>query len=284
MADSKSEIVVYSRSDQGGLVARGEPVTARNAPAIVRPPAARPSSPGRSSSRARSPTPTPARTTCTPSGVPRLGRGAQVWSCCGSPPATSAQYLQALDSSVPTKKLHLAALRQFFDRLVNRHVCRHQPGRDRQGRALRRRRRQDAADRPRTGPDAPQVDRRLEPGGPPGPGHPRGARLHRRPRRRRREARLSRASSTTGHSILSDSPRRAASRARSPCGTTLRGILLEYIEAAKISEGPPLPHGVPQDEDAHQERDDRHRHLPDDEAAAQGRGPAGPLLAALVPR
>src|SRR4029077_8362045 len=29
---------------------------------------------------------------------------------------------QGLDLAVPTKKLHLAALRRFFDRLVNRHV------------------------------------------------------------------------------------------------------------------------------------------------------------------
>ena len=36
MADSKSEIVVHQGTDQGGLVARGEPVTARNAPAIVK--------------------------------------------------------------------------------------------------------------------------------------------------------------------------------------------------------------------------------------------------------
>ena len=28
-----------------------------------------------------------------------------------------------MDLSVPTKKLHLAALRRFFDRLVNRHAC-----------------------------------------------------------------------------------------------------------------------------------------------------------------
>ena len=28
-----------------------------------------------------------------------------------------------MELSVPTKKLHLAALRRFFDRLVNRHVC-----------------------------------------------------------------------------------------------------------------------------------------------------------------
>lgn len=36
MSQRKSEIVVYQGADQGGLVARGEPVTARNAPAIVK--------------------------------------------------------------------------------------------------------------------------------------------------------------------------------------------------------------------------------------------------------
>ena len=36
MGDTKSEIVVYRGSDQAGLMARGEPVTARNAPAIVK--------------------------------------------------------------------------------------------------------------------------------------------------------------------------------------------------------------------------------------------------------
>ena len=36
MTDKKSEIVVYRGADQGGLVAQGEPVTARNAPAIVK--------------------------------------------------------------------------------------------------------------------------------------------------------------------------------------------------------------------------------------------------------
>ena len=38
-------------------------------------------------------------------------------------PGDVGAYLQALDLSVPTKKLHLAALRRFFDRLVNRHAC-----------------------------------------------------------------------------------------------------------------------------------------------------------------
>ena len=39
-------------------------------------------------------------------------------------PGDVGAYLQGLDQlSVPTKKLHLAALRRFFDRLVSRHAC-----------------------------------------------------------------------------------------------------------------------------------------------------------------
>ncbi|MHC5538990.1 tyrosine-type recombinase/integrase [Singulisphaera rosea] len=38
-------------------------------------------------------------------------------------PGDVGEYLQGLELAVPTKKLHLAALRRFFDRLVNRHVC-----------------------------------------------------------------------------------------------------------------------------------------------------------------
>ena len=37
-------------------------------------------------------------------------------------PGDVGEYLQDLDLAVPTKKLHLAALRRFFDRMVNRHV------------------------------------------------------------------------------------------------------------------------------------------------------------------
>jgi integrase/recombinase XerD len=37
-------------------------------------------------------------------------------------PGAVGRYFQELDVAVPTKKLHLAALRKFFDRLVNRHV------------------------------------------------------------------------------------------------------------------------------------------------------------------
>ncbi len=37
-------------------------------------------------------------------------------------PGDVGEYFQDLPLAVPTKKLHLAALRKFFDRLVNRHV------------------------------------------------------------------------------------------------------------------------------------------------------------------
>src|SRR4051812_13721106 len=37
-------------------------------------------------------------------------------------PGSVGDYFQKLDVAVPTKKLHLAALRKFFDRMVNRHV------------------------------------------------------------------------------------------------------------------------------------------------------------------
>jgi integrase/recombinase XerD len=38
-------------------------------------------------------------------------------------PGDVGAYLQAMELSVPTRKLHLAALRRFFDRLVNRRAC-----------------------------------------------------------------------------------------------------------------------------------------------------------------
>ncbi|WZP01232.1 tyrosine-type recombinase/integrase (plasmid) [Isosphaeraceae bacterium EP7] len=38
-------------------------------------------------------------------------------------PGDVGEYLGSLELAIPTKKLHLAALKRFFDRLVNRHVC-----------------------------------------------------------------------------------------------------------------------------------------------------------------
>jgi integrase/recombinase XerD len=48
------------------------------------------------------------------------GRGIEL---PGVSPGDVGEYLQGLEVATPTKKLHLAALRRFFDRLVNRHVC-----------------------------------------------------------------------------------------------------------------------------------------------------------------
>ena len=69
-----------------------------------------------------------------------------------------------------------------------------------------------------------------------------------------------------------------------PVRHDLEQFLRDYIEAAGITEGPLFRTGVPPDEDADDQGDERHRHLPDDEAAAQGGGPAGAVLAPLVPR
>jgi integrase/recombinase XerD len=38
-------------------------------------------------------------------------------------PSDVGKYLQGLKLAVLAKKLHLAALRRFFDRLVVRHIC-----------------------------------------------------------------------------------------------------------------------------------------------------------------
>ena len=90
-------------------------------------------------------------------------------------------------------------------------------------------------------------------------------------------------------SIRSDSRRKAASRARSRCGTTWSSSCwptsrLPGSPKAPSSDRLSLPTGVPQDEEVDRQGDERHRHLPDDEAPAEGGGPAGPVLAPLVPR
>ena len=123
MADSKSEIVVYSGPDQGGLAARSEPVTARNAPAIVK-------AAGRSAEFAweeffQAEIANAHTRKDYLHAVRKFltwveGRGLELPQIT---PGDVGAYLQALDLSVPTKKLHLAALRRFFDRLVNRHAC-----------------------------------------------------------------------------------------------------------------------------------------------------------------
>jgi len=123
MTDSKSEIVVYSGSDQGAIAARGVPVTARNAPAIVQ-------AAGRSAEFAweeffQAEIANAHTRKNYLHAVQKFlawieGRGLELPRIT---PGDVGEYLQALELGVPTKKLHLAALRRFFDRLVNRHAC-----------------------------------------------------------------------------------------------------------------------------------------------------------------
>ena len=148
MSERKSEIVVYSGTDQGALAARGEPVTARNAPAIVK-------AAGRSAEFAweeffQAELANAHTRKNYLHAVQKFlawveGRGLELPRIS---PGDVGEYLQAVELGVPTKKLHLAAIRRFFDRLVKPPRLRHQPGGDRQGRAPRRGRRQDAANRP----------------------------------------------------------------------------------------------------------------------------------------
>src|SRR5512135_1919520 len=123
MTDSKSEIVVYQGSDQRALAGRGEPVTARNAPAIVK-------VAGRSAEFAweeffQAELANAHTRKNYLHAVGRFlawveGRGLELPRIT---PGDVGAYIQGMDLSVPTKKLHLAALRRFFDRLVNRHAC-----------------------------------------------------------------------------------------------------------------------------------------------------------------
>ena len=123
MSDSKSEIVVYSGSDRGALETRGEPVTARNAPAIVK-------AAGRSAEFAWEEFfQAELANAHTRKNYLHAVRKFLAWveerglELPRITPGDVGEYLQAVELSVPTKKLHLAALRRFFDRLVNRHAC-----------------------------------------------------------------------------------------------------------------------------------------------------------------
>ena len=123
MSERKSEIVVYSGPDQGGLTVPAEPVTARNALAIVK-------AAGRSAEFAWEEffqaelANAHTRKNCLYVVQKFLawveGRGLELVRIT---PGDVGAYIQGLELGVPTKKLRLAVLRRFFDRLVNRHAC-----------------------------------------------------------------------------------------------------------------------------------------------------------------
>ena len=123
MSERKSEIVVYQGADQAALTPRGEPVTARNAPAIVK-------AAGRSAAFAWEEFfQAEIANAYTRKNYLHAVRKFLAWveergvELPRITPGDVGAYLQALEVGVPTKRVHLAAIRRFFDRLVNRHVC-----------------------------------------------------------------------------------------------------------------------------------------------------------------
>ena len=123
MSDTKNEIAVYDATTTGELIRPDEPVTARNAPAIVKAAGKAAEFAWEEFFQAELAN---AHTRKNYMHAVRQflawveGRGLELPRIT---PADVGEYLQGLDLAVPTKKLHLAALRRFFDRLVNRHVA-----------------------------------------------------------------------------------------------------------------------------------------------------------------
>src|SRR3954464_3209294 len=123
MTDSKAEIVVYDGTKAAQLIQAAEPVTTRNAPAIVKAAGKAAEFAWEEFFQAEIAN---AHTRKNYMHAVRQflawaeGRGLELPRVS---PGDVGEYLQGLELAVPTKKLHLAALRRFFDRLVNRHAC-----------------------------------------------------------------------------------------------------------------------------------------------------------------
>jgi integrase/recombinase XerD len=123
MIDAKDEIAVYDGTKSGELIRPDEPVTARNAPAIVK-------AAGKAAEFAWEEFfEAELANAHTRKNYMHEVRRFLAWvedrglRLPRVTPGDVGEYLQDLELAVPTKKLHLAALRRFFDRLVNRHVA-----------------------------------------------------------------------------------------------------------------------------------------------------------------
>lgn len=121
--DDKSEITIYIGAAAGELTQSDGPVTARNAPAIVK-------AAGKSAEFAWEEFfQAEIANVHTRKNYMHAVKGFLAWvegrglELPRVAPGDVGEYIQGLDLAVPTKKLHLAALRRFFDRLVNRHAC-----------------------------------------------------------------------------------------------------------------------------------------------------------------
>src|SRR5271166_6401476 len=110
MTETKTEIAVYRGTDRAELTARGEPVTARNAPAIVKAAGKAAEFAWEEFFQAEIANAHTRKTYL--HAVGRFlawveGRGLELPRIT---PGDVGAYLQGLELSVPTKKLHLAAL------------------------------------------------------------------------------------------------------------------------------------------------------------------------------
>ena len=152
-------------------------------------------------------------------------------------PGDVGQYFQDLPLAVPTKKLHLAALRKFFDRMVNRHVVVINPA------ATVRAERYSIVEgnTPEIRPEqARALLQSIDPSSTVGMRDRcvlASADLHRRPRRGRRP--------THRKSLLHDGTQytlrfaeKGGKSREIPVRHDLQLLLLDYIHAAQITEGP----------------------------------------------
>jgi integrase/recombinase XerD len=122
MIDAKNEIAVYDGTKSGELIRPDEPITARNAPAIIK-------AAGKAAEFAWEEFfQAELANAHTRKNYMHAVRKFLVWveerglELPRVSPGDVGEYLEGLELATPTKKLHLAGLRRFFDRLVNRHV------------------------------------------------------------------------------------------------------------------------------------------------------------------
>ena len=206
-------------------------------------------------------------------------------------PGLVGKYFQELDVAVPTKKLHLAALRKFFDRLVNRHAIYINPAatvraerysmvegktpeiQRKQAETLIKSIETTYVDKSEIRPDLVGLrDRAIL------------AVLA------YTAARVGAVAKLTFKSLRHDGTQYAlrfsekGGKSREiPVRADLQKIILAYVEAAGITDGPLFRTAAGKTRQSDREPDDRHRHLPHDEAPPQGGRPARRVFAPFFP-
>ena len=161
MTDAKTEITIYEGSETGQLIRPDEPVTPRNAPAIVK-------AAGKSAEFAWEEffqaeianAHTRKNYMHAVRAIPRLGRGTKSGIASQSAPGDVGEYLQHLELAIAHQEAPPGGTAAILRPPGQPSRLRHQPGRHRQGRAAQRGRRQNARHRDRPGAGPPEVDRR----------------------------------------------------------------------------------------------------------------------------